>query len=383
MALAQGMRRRHHVWPVLGCFEHRETMSDQVGLAPFTSTHSDDFPAILAGLNVSLVLSTYQSGKLAFLSPTPTGITQLLRTFDNPMGLALDQDRLAVACRNEVLVLSNDARAGRTYPRKPDYYDAFFVPRSAHFTGPLDIHDMAWDSQGSLVVVNTRFSCLASLSSQHSFDSTWQPGFVDALEPEDRCHLNGLALDKGKPRFVTALGATNTAGGWRDAKLNGGVLLDVESGETIVHGLAMPHSPRMVEGSLYVLNSAQAQLLCVDPNTGRDDVVTNLPGFARGLAHHGDYLFVGLSEVRKTNQTFGDLPLARQQNLFCGVAAVHIGTGTIAGYFRYLRSAKEIYDVQVVPNLLKPGILGTADSRHQEQISSAQGVWWAQEASKS
>lgn len=358
-------------------------MSDRAGLAPFTSTHSDDFPAILAGLNASLVLTTYQSGKLAFLSPTQNGITQLLRTFDNPMGLALAGNRLAIACRNEVLILHNDVRAGQTYPRKPRHYDAFFVPRCAHYTGPLDIHDMAWTRQDELVLVNTRFSCLAKVSLQHSFEPIWQPEFVDSLEPQDRCHLNGLALDGGKPRFVTALGATNTGGGWRDSKLDGGVLIDVASGETVLKGLAMPHSPRLVRGKLYVLNSARAELLCVDPETGQHDVVTTLPGFARGLAHCGDYLFVGLSEVRETNQTFGDLPLAQKDNLFCGIAAVHLGTGAVAGFFRYLRSAKEIYDVQVVPDLMRPGILGTADDRHQEHIASPQGVWWAQKPSKS
>lgn len=358
-------------------------MSDNAGLAPFTSTHSDDFPAILSGLNISLALSTYQSGKLAFLSPTETGVTQLLRTFDNPMGFAFDQGRLAVACRNEVLVLSDDARAARTYPRKPDHYDAFFLPRCSHFTGPLDIHDMAWCEDAELLVVNTRFSCLARLSAQHSFLPVWRPKFVDALVPEDRCHLNGLALENGKPRYVTALGASNEARGWRKDKLTGGVLIDVDSGEQVVRNLAMPHSPRLVEDRLFVLNSAQAQLLCVDRSSGHCDVVTDLPGFARGLAHCGDYLFVGLSEVRKTNQTFGDLPLAQHKNLFCGVAAVHLGTGAVAGYFRYQLSAKEIYDVQILPGKMRPGILGVADTRHHDQISSPQGIWWAQEASNS
>jgi len=62
--------------------------------------------------------------------------------------------------------------------------------------------------------------------------------------PEDRCHLNGLAVVDGQPKYVTALGTTDTPGGWRERKADGGVLLDVESGETLIDNLSMPHSPR-------------------------------------------------------------------------------------------------------------------------------------------
>jgi uncharacterized protein (TIGR03032 family) len=62
---------------------------------------------------------------------------------------------------------------------------------------------------GRPVFVNTLFSCLATVDEQVSFRPVWQPRFVTALRPEDRCHLNGLAMQEGRPRFVTAAGMTD------------------------------------------------------------------------------------------------------------------------------------------------------------------------------
>ena len=50
---------------------------------------------------------------------------------------------------------------------------------------------------------NTLFSCLAAASPTHTFRPLWRPPFVSRLAPEDRCHLNGLALRDGEPRYVT------------------------------------------------------------------------------------------------------------------------------------------------------------------------------------
>lgn len=95
-----------------------------------------------------------------------------------------------------------------------------------------------------LWLVNTRFSCLCTIDSKHSFVPRWRPRFVSGLSPEDRCHLNGLGMRDGRPRYVTALGQTDERGGWRANKRDGGCLIDVDSGEIISQRLSMPHSPR-------------------------------------------------------------------------------------------------------------------------------------------
>src|SRR5205085_2915823 len=80
----------------------------------------------------------------------------------------------------------------------------------------------------------------------------WRPPFITALAAEDRCHLNGLGVVEGQPKYVTALGETDAAGGWRADKPQGGCLIDVPSGEVISRGLSMPHSPRWHDGRLWL-----------------------------------------------------------------------------------------------------------------------------------
>ena len=110
----------------------------------------------------------------------------------------------------------------------PGRHDACFLPRSSHVTGNIQIHEMAWGTGDELWVVNTRFSCLCTLDGSASFAPRWRPPFVSALEPTDRCHLNGLGMVDGTPRYVTALGETDEPAGWRANKAKGGIVMDVD-----------------------------------------------------------------------------------------------------------------------------------------------------------
>ncbi len=349
-------------------------------LAPFSCTYSVDFPDVLLGLGASLALSTYQSGKLIFLSPAADRIVQLPRTFEDAMGLAVADQRIAVATREELVVLANAAELAAGFPRKPGVYDSLFVPRARYATGPMAIHDLAWGRDDELYAVNTVCSCLAVIDDRHNFTPVWRPPFIRRLAPFDHCHLNGLAMEDGRPRFVTALGTTDSPQGWRADKLTGGVLIEVDSGEILLEGLAMPHSPRIVGGELYLLNSAACELLRVDPQRRTCEVVAKLPGFARGLAACGDYLFVGLSQLRHDHRVFGDLPIASAPGIFCGLLALHLPSGKIAGELRFLRTCKEIYDVQVLPGLLRPGILGPDDPLARRALAVPGLALWAEEA---
>jgi uncharacterized protein (TIGR03032 family) len=344
---------------------------------PFSIQHTPDLPELLAELDCSLVLSTYQAGKVIILSSDGERLIQLPRTFEEPMGLAVDGDRMAVATKHAIVLLANDRRLADGYPRQPNTYDALFVPRSVHYAGALAVHDMVWTPKG-LVGVNTLFSCLFQLDPKHSFRPVWKPPFVSRLAPEDRCHLNGLAVVDGSPCYATALGTTDRAGGWRENKERGGVLMHVPSGEPVLEGLPMPHSPRVYDGKLYALLSATGEVIAVDAERGQFETVHMVKGFARGMARHGDYLFVGTSKIR-AQHTFGDLGLATDKDAFCGITVLHLPTGAFVGEIRYLRSCEEIYDVQVLPGLRRPGVLGLHDDTHKRALSLPEQTFWGQE----
>ncbi|MFN7625484.1 MAG: TIGR03032 family protein, partial [Pirellula sp.] len=206
--------------------------------------------------------------------------------------------------------------------------------------------------------MNTLFSCLCTLEEDFNFYPRWRPPFISQLIDQDRCHLNGLALEHGIPRFVTVLGLTDEPAGWRSNKKNGGAILDVPSGEIISNGLCMPHSPRIHQGKLWVLNSGCGELAMVDMRSGRLDTVATLPGYTRGLAFHGNYAFIGLSRIRETN-VFGGLPIGEHpERLHCGLAIVDITSGRTVATLRFKSGVEELFAVEILPGLLNPKISG-------------------------
>jgi uncharacterized protein (TIGR03032 family) len=322
----------------------------------FHYRQTENFPTLLHQLRASLLVTTYQANKLLVVRAAGASLSTLVRTFERPMGLAVDARRMALGTRDQVWMFRNAPDiAPRIEPA--GQHDACYVPRSSHVTGDIAIHEMAWAGD-ELWIVNTRFSCLCTLSPDYSFIPRWRPTFIGALAAEDRCHLNGLALVEGRPRYVTALGESNSAGGWRSAKAHGGCLIDVSRGITIARGLSMPHSPRWYDGRLWLLESGTGRLAVIDLATGRPEVVAELPGFARGLALVGPYAFVGLSKIRASSAMDG-VPLAlRREELKCGVAAVDVRDGRVVALLEFQTAVEEIFDVQLLPGLRFPEVLG-------------------------
>lgn len=343
---------------------------------PFTCTHSPNLPELLSELKVSLALTTYQAGKVIFLSPTPEdGLVQLLRSFPSPMGLGLHQDRLALATKDQLLVFANNTEMAASYPPKPGVYDALYLPRAAWFTGQLALHDLAW-AGGGWLAVNTACSCLSRVSERFSAEVLWQPPFISAIEPDDRCHLNGMAVEDGEARFVTCLADTDEPGGWRkDLDRGRGLLMHVPSGEPVLREVYFPHSPRLHRGKLYLVESGTGELLEVDPQRGTRRSICRLDGFARGMALIGDFMFVGLSKIRQKSSTFKDLPISKR-SLMAGVAVLDLRTGTQVAFLKYENAVEEIYDVQLLtgmgrPNILTPGY----EDRPSDLVLSGATFW--------
>ena len=322
-------------------------------LTPFHYTHSPTLPKLLWQLGCTLVFSTYQAGKVIFIRATsPEKIEQRALDFPRPMGLAVADQRIAVATREEVVVLTNTSTEEPTETHHVDSEaligaaEGAYVPERTYFSGEIDTHDLAWGKDG-LWAVNTLLSSMALADDDSSFEIQWRPPFVSDIAPEDRCHLNSIAMVDGQPEYVTAFGQVDTFEGWRENRISGGILMDVRSGEIVLEGLPMPHSPRVYDGKLYLLLSATGELVCADPGTGGYEVVTQLPGFVRGMAHCDGYLFVGLSKLRKSSSTFAALPIS-DQAVFSGIVVVSLSEGRIVEHLRYETGVEEIYDVQVL-----------------------------------
>jgi uncharacterized protein (TIGR03032 family) len=329
---------------------HASALAD----SPLRSVYTQSFPQFLEQLGSSLLVSTYQTGKLICARSDRGMLNTHFRDFQRPMGLAVAPGRFAVGTRAEVLDYRNfPAVAPKIQPQGK--HDACFLPRNKHFTGDVRVHEIAF-AQGELWIVATDFSCLATLDAEHSFIPRWTPPFISELANDDRCHLNGLCVVEDEVRFATALGESDEPGGWREDKASGGVLIDIPSGETALSGLSMPHSPRWHDERLWLLESGNGTLVVADLASGSAETVAELPGFTRGLLFAGGLAFIGLSQVRET-ATFGGLPLTERLNeRLCGVWAVNPETGKTVGFLRFEELVQEVFDVAVLPGLCYPEI---------------------------
>jgi uncharacterized protein (TIGR03032 family) len=319
--------------------------------------HSQGLPRLLNDLGISLVVSTYQAGKV-FTVGTQAGELRIrFHHFEKAMGIARTPTGLAIATQRQVWTLPAGPPELARQVGREETHDVCLLARAAHFTGPILGHDLTWCG-GRLWLVNTLFNSLCTLEQGWSFVPRWRPSFIGAIANGDRCHLNGLAGDAQGPRFVTVLGETDVVAGWRERKRDGGCLIDVGSGEVLVRGLSMPHSPRLHAGTLWLLNSGHGRLERYDPASRGTVPVAVLPGYTRGLDFHGDLAFVGLSRIRET-AIFGGLPLDdRRDSLRCGVAAVNRHSGEIVATLFFTTGVEEIFDVRVLPGYRHPVLSG-------------------------
>lgn len=321
-----------------------------------TSRH---FTSWMAEVGVSLGFTTYQAGKLFLLGAQENGrLSAFERTFNRCMGLAAVDDTLWMSSLYQLWRFSNALEPGQTHGD----YDRLYVPQIGYTTGDLDIHDIGVRTDGSVVFVNTRFSCLATTDPSFSFRPVWTPKFISRLAPEDRCHLNGLAMQDGEPAYVTAVAASDVADGWRDHRTDGGIIIDVRTDEIVAEGLSMPHSPRWHNGRLWLLNAGTGEFGSVNTKSGVFEPLAFCPGFLRGLSFAGKYAVVGLSQPREAG-TFQGLPLDEKLTKAgaaprCGLMVIDTETGDTLHWLRIEGIVEELYDVIVLPGVKRPMSLG-------------------------
>ncbi len=325
----------------------------------FSSQHTNTFPDFLAQTGISLAVSTYQAGKLILLRAQDGVLNTHFVDLPKPMGIALQEPHLALGTGHQLFHYFNmpDA-APKVEPQNT--HNACYLPRESHITGDIDIHEMGFANEGELWLVNTKMSCLCTTSQEYSIVPRWRPPFISGYDLSDRCHLNGLAMQDGQPRYVTALGTTDTPAGWRENKASGGILMDIQNNRMIASGLSMPHSPRWHQNKLWVLESGSGTLATVDSESGKLTTIIELPGFTRGLDFIGRYAVIGLSQVRET-AVFAGLPLTKRcDERQCGVYVVDIIEKRVIAFVVFSGVVQEIFSVQVLPSSF-PAILSMDD----------------------
>ena len=349
---------------------------ENIAATPFSCSYSPQIPELLLQLNITIAISTYQAGKLVLISPKDeNSLITLPRTFDKPMGIDVQGDNMVIACKDEVIVLENSNDLAEHYPNSPKKYDSLFVPRATYYTGRVDMHDIKFGKEG-IFAINSSFSCHCLVNGKHNFIPVWKPKFITELVSEDRCHLNGLVMKDGYPKYATALGTHNTPQCWREEIVDGGVLIDISTDEIIFDKLPMPHSPMFYKDELYVLLSATGQLAKLNIASKTVEIIKDLNGFCRGMDIVGDYAFIGMSKLRKNSSTFSKLPFAETADT-AGIKIIHLPTKALVGELKYQASVDEIYEVKILQNKIRPNVLNTINPIHKYALSIPGQTFWA------
>jgi uncharacterized protein (TIGR03032 family) len=348
-----------------------ETTGNGAKPQSFAASASRHFGGWLTDNGVGLACTTYQANRLFLIGADHDGRWSMnWRSLKRCMGMATESDSLYVGSLYQLWRFENVLRPGETRGK----HDRLFVPRTGYVTGDIDIHDIGFGQGGRPIFVNAAYSCLATVSSTHSFVPLWQPPFISKLAAEDRCHLNGLAMRDGRPAFVTMVAETDVVEGWREHRRDGGAVIDVATNEVVLRGLSMPHSPRWYRDRLWLHNSGTGEFGYVDLAAGKFEPVCFLPGYLRGLAFVGDFALVGMSRSRRSQEVLNGLALgeqleAKNVEARCGLAIINLRTGDAEQRFRFSGTVQELYDVAVIEGCRSPAAIGFETDEISREIS--------------
>lgn len=276
--------------------------------------------------------------------------------FHRPTAVGIHNNHLYLSLNNSIIKCSNT----NSLQKLDDGFDCSFVPMVTYNTNNIDGHDFVFDNSGKLIFANTKFSCISTLSDTHNFNIEYVPPWISRAAPEDRCHLNGLCLDEaGKVKYITSVCDSDVQDGWRKRRgEEDGFVFDVQEGKRVCENLTMPHSPRIYNGKLWVLNSGKGEFGYVED--GKFVPFVFIPGFIRGLDFIDKYAVIGSSMDRHEGR-FSDLVLGKvleekKIEARCAVYIVDITNGFIVHNVEY-PNAKEMYDVKIVKNVKRPRVI--------------------------
>ena len=320
---------------------------------------------------VSFAATSYQSGRLFLVGTMPDGTVSVhQQLFSRAMGVCWDRGGLWLASKVQVWRLENVVPKGMVAQGR---FDVSLMPRATYITGDIDVHELEVDSEGQPVFINTYYSCLATLDPVHSFRPIWKPTFISELAREDRCHMNGLGMLDGKPKYVTAVSQTDVLGGWHGRPLPKGVIIDVDTDRIVTDELSMPHSPRVApDGRLYAVDSGRGFVVEVDKDTGKLRDVAFCPGFLRGLAIINGFALVTVSKPRYG--TFEAIPIAdemvaRNATPICGVLVIDLSSGQTVEWLRLEGDVHELFTVALIPDVRCPMSIGPSAPEFAEAIT--------------
>jgi uncharacterized protein (TIGR03032 family) len=329
-------------------------------LRHYEAVPSPGFAAWLAEQRISLACTVSAARVMTIGLDLRGQLTVEESVFERCLGLTVASDQtLYLATRFQIWRLQNALPAQQL---SRTGHDRLYLPQSAYTTGNLLIHDLAVEAGGRVIFASVLFNCLATVDEAKNFVPLWKPPFITDITAGVRCRMTGLALRDGRPAYVTCSSTGHEVDHWLKQRADGGVVLDVLSGDVIARGLCMPNSPRWYRDQLWIAHSGAGEFGRIDVNTGAYEAVALAPGIVRGLCLSGDYAIVGVSRPRAENVYAGlsvEDRLTRQALApRCGLLVIDLRTGQIAHQLYLLgKPIQEVFDVVALPGVRQPAVI--------------------------
>jgi uncharacterized protein (TIGR03032 family) len=200
-------------------------MQNPSGIAMAKEVRADVSPGLVSWMirhQVSLVSSACRTEQLLFIGARSNGTPVFSAArFPGAMGLAAFAQRIHLAGEATIFCLENTLRSDELVN---DQFDRLFAPRNAQLIGKVNLHELAIELSGRIIFVNTRHSCLATVSMTHAFKPLWKPAWISELAAEHRCHFNCVAMEgpacamsppsPGPTSWTASASTAPTAGCW-------------------------------------------------------------------------------------------------------------------------------------------------------------------------
>lgn len=364
-----------------------EVVAHWMGMPPidpviFKYRESGNFFSVLDAFQITLLITREYEHLVMAISTTEGGSPAFsYLSLPHPSGLAVDYQRgiVHVASTRNPNMIFNFSPLKKTIKRldvdKNHHEDSqlkTLMPRQAHFlAGCYYIHDLAMIG-GSLHANSVGQNSVVRVDEENA-QIVWWPGCIEqAGQPvfgQNHIQLNSIAAGENlKTSFFSASAdkISSRRPGHRNFPVDKrGVIFSGKTREPIVYGLTRPHSARLHKNQLYVDNSGYGQFVLV--KDGKLIVLSNLPGWTRGLGFYEDIAFVGTSQVISRFRQYA--PGLDVDKSLCGIHAVDIKTGNVLGSI-YWPNGNQIFAIEAIPQELTSGfptVIGRKNSLKEEK----------------
>lgn len=333
------------------------------------------FPLWLRENKCNIVVSCYRKNRLFCIGMQGSGhVSTYFATVLRPMGLAYDDTDGTILSSERGNITTFKCKGSETCPQY-GYFDKLYLPTHVFLSSDTDIHDLRIGADSKLYYVSARFNSICMPSTENSFDVHWIPPWistVDGMPPaEDRCHLNGMAIVDGLPRFVTSSCISDYSGAWREHH-GEGVVYDILNETIVASGLWAPHSPNWYDGKLWIAEAGTGQFGYVDLVERKFVAKKFLPGFIRGITIYNNFALINTSMDRH-DYAFKDLPLGHlvEQSgarVRSGVWIIDMNTFDVRHTFEFIDPTSELYDIIVLPDTDRAKIEAIGNVSHDKFV---------------